>query len=278
MTDLLRAIVLGLVEGATEFLPISSTGHLIVVGHWLGFVGERANVFEIVIQLGAVLAVAWHYRGVLLRLLRSVAQPGSTSDDATSARRVLVALGVAFLPAAVVGLVAHRWITTHLFRPGVVAWALVGGGALMWGVESWRRPPRVHTLAGLPLGTAFGIGVAQVAALLPGMSRSASTIIGALALGVARPAAAEFSFLLAIPVMVAATALGLVTHAELLRGTDLPVFAAGFATAFGSALVAIRLLLRYVARHDFRAFAAYRVALGGLLLLAIATGWMASGA
>lgn len=278
MTDLLRAVVLGLVEGATEFLPISSTGHLIVVGHWLGFVGERANVFEIVIQLGAVLAVAWQYRGLLRRLLRSVAQPGSTSDETASARRLLVALGIAFLPAGVVGLFAHRWITAHLFRPDVVAWALVGGGGAMWLIEARRRAPRVETLSALPFPTAFGIGMAQVAALLPGVSRSAATIIGALVLGVARPAAAEFSFLLALPVMVAATALGLATHADLLRGADLPVFAAGFVTAFGAALVAIRLLLRYVARHDFRGFAAYRIALGGLLLLAIATGWMASGA
>lgn len=165
-----------------------------------------------------------------------------------------------------VGFLTHKWITAHLFDPRIVAWALVTGGILMWVIESLPRISRVDRLSAMPYGTALGIGVAQVASLVPGVSRSASTIMGALLLGVARPAAAEFSFLLAIPVMFAATALGLASNVALLRITDIPVFAVGFVTAFASALVAIRFLLRFVARHDFRPFALYRIVLGAVLL------------
>lgn len=271
MTDLVRAVTLGLVEGATEFIPVSSTGHLILVGHWLGFVGARAAVFEIVIQLGAILAVVWQYpwqyREMLAGRLRDLVLPDRPGADPAGARRLVLALTVAFLPAAVVGFLTHRWITAHLFTPATVAWALVGGGVLMWAVESRRRRPRVETVSGLPLGTAFRIGLAQVASLLPGVSRSAATIMGALVLGVARPAAAEFSFLLAIPVMVAATALGLFSDVGLLRAADVPVFVAGFVTAFVSALFAIRFLLRFVGRHDFRGFALYRIVVGVVILV-----------
>ena len=272
--DLVRAFILGIVEGATEFIPISSTGHLILAGHWLGFVGERAAVFEIVIQFGAILAVVWHYRAMLARLASGLVDEDREDSDERGNRRLLLALLLAFLPAAFVGLLTHRWITAYLFNPVMVAWALIGGGILMWVLETLPRVPRVDRVAALPLSTAFGIGVAQVASLVPGMSRSAATIMGALVLGVARPAAAEFSFLLAIPVMIAASALGLASSADVLRASDAPVFAVGLLTSFISALLAIRFLLRFVAHHDFRVFALYRIAVGGLLLSAIGRGWI----
>jgi undecaprenyl-diphosphatase len=266
VNDLLSAFILGIVEGATEFIPVSSTGHLILAGHWLGFTGERANLFEIVIQLGAILAVVWQYREMLARLIRDFFV---TNAESPVARRVVFALVVAFLPAALVGLATHKWITAHLFRPVVVAWALVVGGLVILLVERLRRDatPRVHAVAEVPLGVAFGIGLAQVLSLIPGTSRSAATIIGALVLGVARPAATEFSFLLAIPVMFAASGLGLVSDYKLLHASDLPVFAIGFVTAFASALIAIRWLLRLVAHRTFEPFAWYRIAFGAVLLV-----------
>lgn len=274
MNDILKAVILGVVEGATEFLPVSSTGHLILVGHWLGFVGERANLFEIVIQLGAILAVIWQYRAMLIRLAGDLARRQPTRGSTSGARRLFVALAIAFMPAAIVGFLTHKWITARLFNPEVVAWALVGGGILMWAIETWPRTARVLEAESIRPRTAFGIGLAQVASLVPGMSRSASTIMGALWLGVARPAAAEFSFLLAIPVMFAATGLGLFSEGTLLQAGDIPVFVVGFLTAFASALIAIRLFLRFVARHDFRGFAIYRIVFGLFLLAAVHRGWM----
>lgn len=274
MMDVVRAIVLGVVEGATEFIPVSSTGHLILVGHWIGFIGARANVFEIVIQLGAILAVVWQYRSVLLGMTLDAVMPGKRHSAEGGSRRLMVALAVAFLPAAVVGFLTHRWITAHLFTPRVVATALVVGGIAMWAIEARPRRVRVDRVAAIPLSTALGIGIAQIASLVPGTSRSAATILGALLFGVARPAAAEFSFLLAIPIMVAATALGLTSNLDLLRVSDAPIFIAGFATAFVAGLISIRLLLRFVTRHDFRSFAIYRIVLGAILLALIARGGM----
>lgn len=266
-SDWLRALILGLVEGATEFIPVSSTGHLILVGHWLRFTGTRAAVFEVVIQLGAILAVVWQYRAMLLHLVRHL------STDA-AARRLVLALVVAFLPAAVIGLLTHKWIQAHLFRPLTVAWALVVGGVLILVVERMHPPARARSMGEIGLRTAFGIGLAQVLALFPGMSRSAATIMGGLALGVERPAATEFSFLLALPVMFAASGLDLVSYRSVLSTADVPIFAIGLVTAFFSALVVIRVLIRFVASHTFARFAWYRIALGGALLLAMYGGWL----
>lgn len=274
MNDLLKAIILGVVEGATEFIPVSSTGHLILVGHWLHFVGARANVFEIVIQLGAILAVIWQYRTKLRQVAYAAIAPSASPAAATASRRLCLALALAFLPAAVVGFLTHKWITAHLFTPRVVAWALVVGGVLMWMIEARPRQARVDNVASIPLVTAFGIGVAQLASLVPGTSRSASTILGGLLLAVARPAAAEFSFLLAIPIMLAAAALGLVSSLSFLRPSDLPLFLTGFVTAFVSGLISIRLLIRFVARHDFRSFAVYRIIVGVVLLVLLSRGAM----
>lgn len=266
MVDLWRALVLGVVEGATEFIPVSSTGHLIIVGHLLNFTGERANLFEIVIQLGAILGVVWHYRAMLWRTMRDASRE---SPGSSGARWLLLTLAVAFLPAAVVGLASHHWITAHLFRPDTVAWALLAGGIAILLVERLRPLPTHTDPTALPIRVALGVGIAQILSLFPGVSRSAATIMGGLVCGVARPAAAEFSFLLAIPVMFAATGLSLHSDWNMLHVEDAPLFAVGLISAFLTALVAIRLLLRLVSRDSFAVFAWYRIMLGALLILAL---------
>ena len=270
--DFFRALILGLVEGATEFIPVSSTGHLILVGHWLAFTGRRAAVFEIVIQLGAILAVAWQYRAMLVAMARDLVRRDAPGHP--RARHFLIAIAVAFMPAAVVGLLTHDWITDHLFRPLTVACALVVGGIAMLIVERVHRSVRVTTVDEMPLSIAFGIGLAQVLSLFPGISRSGATIMGALAIGVARPAATEFSFLLALPVMFAATGLDLVSNRDILTAADVPLYAVGLVTSFISALVVIRFLIRFVARHTFDGFGWYRIALGVVLLGAMGMGWI----
>lgn len=268
---LLHALLLGLVEGITEFLPVSSTGHLIIAGNWLGDRGEVAKAFEIFIQLGAILAVVWHYRATFVSAVTRAAH-----DDA--ARRFLASLVVAFLPAAVVGLLAHTWIKAHLFSPAVVAWSLIVGGVAILVIERWRAavPPDARTHAEradtVDLRTALGVGVAQMLSLVPGVSRSGSTIMGGLALGLSRPVATEFSFFLAVPVMAAATVYDLWSSRGALSSADAPAFVVGTVTAFVSALVVVRLFLRYVARHSFAGFAWYRIAFGAVLLALLASG------
>lgn len=266
MNDLLQATVLGIVEGATEFLPVSSTGHLILVGNAIGFTGERAALFEVVIQLGAILAVVWNYRTMLARLVRQAVFP---QDGTTKARRLFRDLLVAFIPAAIAGLTGHKWITARLFNPAVVASSLIAGGFVILVIERFRPAPRAQTITEIPLRVALGIGLAQILSLIPGTSRAATTIIGGVALGVSRPAATEFSFLLAIPVMFAATGLAGIESMSTLSRADLPVFAVGFVTAFCAALIAIRALLRFVSHHSFVGFAWYRIALGALILIGL---------
>jgi undecaprenyl-diphosphatase len=255
--DLFVAAALGLVEGVTEFLPISSTGHLIVAGEWLGWTGPRAATFEIFIQLGAILAIVWLYRDRLAATARHPFRP--------EGRAFWLPLLVAFLPAAVVGLLLHHWIKAVLFRPAVVAGALVVGGLVILVIERARPAERVTDATRMPLGTAFGIGLAQVLSLIPGTSRSGATILGAYALGCTRPAATLFSFFLAIPVMVAATLFDLASAWHTLGPADILPFAVGFVTAFVSAVVVVRAFLRYVASNTFTAFAWYRIAFGLLL-------------
>ncbi|PYP66941.1 MAG: undecaprenyl-diphosphate phosphatase [Gemmatimonadetes bacterium] len=246
MPTIITAIILGLVEGATEFLPVSSTGHLILAGHALGFVGPRADAFEIIIQLGAILAVVWLYRGLLWRVVRD-------GLAVAESRRFILALFVAFLPAAIVGLLTHHWIIAHLFTPAVVIAALILGGVAIIAIERWRPAPRIETV--MQIG--YWIGIAQVFSLVPGVSRSGATIMGALLAGVGRPAAAEFSFLLAIPVMFAATGLNLWENRRLLSGSDALIFAVGFVVSFASALVVVRWLIRFVSHRSFDLFAWY---------------------
>jgi undecaprenyl-diphosphatase len=258
--SLLAAVVLGLVEGATEFIPVSSTGHLIVASAWLGRTDAAAKTFDIFIQLGAILAIVWLYRVRLTGALLAARR------DAAS-RQLLVNLVIAFLPAAIVGFLLHDWIKEHLFRVPVVAAALVVGGIAILLIERWRPGERVEEVDRLPPGTALGIGLAQVLSLVPGTSRSGATILGGYALGLSRRAATEFSFFLAIPVMFAATLYDLLKSAGSLTAADAPAFAVGFVVAFLTALVVVQGFLRYVSRHSFTAFAWYRIVFGALLLL-----------
>jgi undecaprenyl-diphosphatase len=257
---LLKAALLGLVEGATEFIPVSSTGHLIVVSRWLDLVDERAKTFDIFIQLGAILAVVWLYRARLLQMARSLGSGGG-------AGRLALNLAIAFLPAALVGFLAHDWIKEHLFTTTVVALALVIGGVLILVIERWAPRSTVSDVQAIPAPTALGVGIAQVLSLVPGTSRSAATILGGYGLGLSRVTATEFSFLLAIPVMLAATLYDLLKSWSILAPSDAPMFAVGFVVSFIAALVVIRGFLVYVARHSFAAFAWYRIGFGLLLLL-----------
>lgn len=257
---LLKGALLGLVEGATEFIPVSSTGHLILVSSWLGLIDERAKTFDIFIQLGAILAIVWLYR---VRLAGSVL---AARRDAPS-RRLLVGLFIAFLPAAVVGFLTHDWIKTRLFNPTVVAAALVVGGILILLIERWAPQPRIGDVYEVPARTALGIGLAQVLSLIPGTSRSGATIMGGYALGLSRTAATEFSFFLAIPVMLTATTYDLLKSWSVLAVTDIPLFVVGFIVSFVSALVVVKAFLAYVSGHSFRVFAWYRIAFGTVLLL-----------
>jgi undecaprenyl-diphosphatase len=257
---ILEAVILGLVEGATEFIPVSSTGHLIVVGEWLGQVGERAKTFDIFIQLGAILAIVWLYRARLTDTLRA-----ARTDP--KSRRFLVNLLIAFLPAALVGFLVHDWLKEHLFRIDVVAAALVVGGILILLIERWRPRVRYQNVMDLPPTIALGVGLAQVLSLVPGTSRSGATIMGGYALGLSRTAATEFSFFLAIPVMFAATGYDLLKSLSTLTAADVPFFAVGFLVSFLSALAIVKVFLSYVSNHSFSVFAWYRIVFGALLLL-----------
>jgi undecaprenyl-diphosphatase len=259
--DLLwKAAVLGLVEGATEFVPVSSTGHLILVSNWLQLVDERAKTFDIFIQLGAILAVVWLYRR---RLAGAVVSAGRNPES----RHFLLNLLIAFLPAAIIGFLAHDWIKARLFTPVVVAAALVAGGLVILLIE-WLQPrERVLDVADVRPPTALGVGLAQVLSLVPGTSRSGATIMGGYALGLSRRAATEFSFFLSIPVMFAATLYDLLKSRGALGAADIPAFAVGFTVAFVSALIVVKAFLSYVSRHSFSVFAWYRIALGAVILL-----------
>ena len=257
----LKAAALGLVEGATEFIPVSSTGHLILAGRWLAFEGQTATTFEIFIQLGAILAVLWLYRG---RVFGALAEARSSPI----ARRFLVNLLIAFLPAAVLGLLIHDFITDRLFTPRVVAATMLLGGVAILCVERWRPAASTRSVDEISYAKALGIGLAQCLSLVPGVSRSGATIMGALALGTERVAATEFSFFLSIPVMFAASGYDLLENRDALSVADLPVFALGFGVSFLSALVVVKALLGFVSRHSFVPLAWYRI-LFGLVLLAI---------
>ena len=257
---LVKAAVLGVVEGLTEFLPISSTGHLILAGDLLDFSDEKAKVFEIVIQCGAILAVVWVYHAKLLDVLRRLG-----SDRA--AQRFAANLLVAFLPAAVLGLLFERTIKAALFKPVPVAIAfVVGAVAILWAERRDHRI-RVESVDDMTWKDALKVGLAQCLALIPGTSRAGSTIVGGLLFGLSRRAATEFSFFLAIPVLFAASGYELVKHRALLSGSDLELFAVGFAAAFASAFLCVRWLLRYIIHHDFTAFAWYRIAFGLIVLI-----------
>lgn len=259
MSDLLAAAILGLVEGVTEFIPVSSTGHLIIAADLLGRTGETWKTFEVVIQLGAIFAVLWIYRELFFRVALGLRR----SEES---RRFVLNLVAGFLPAAVIGLLARDYIKAHLFGVRTVAVGLIVGAIGIFVVERLAPPPRVQETAQLSLRTAFGVGLIQVLALYPGVSRSGATIMGAYALGCSRRVAAEFSFFLAVPVLVAASALDLYKSRDFLTAADAPVFGVGLLVSFVSALVVIKMFLRYVSTSSFQPFAWYRLALGALLL------------
>ena len=256
----IEALVLGLLEGFTEFLPISSTGHLIIAADFLGFTGEKAKTFEIVIQLGAILAICWHYRAKITELAC-----GLPAD--AKAQSFVFNLFVAFVPAALLGLLLHGYIKEYLFNPFNVAIALIIGGGIILLIE--RRPylPRIHTMDELRWTDALKIGCCQAFSLIPGTSRSGATIMGGLVFGLSRQAATEFSFFLAIPTMFAATLYDLYKNWNLLQAPDTGLFAVGFLAAFTSAFFAVKFLLHYIANHTFKAFAYYRIIFGMIVLI-----------
>jgi undecaprenyl-diphosphatase len=262
---LVKAAILGVVEGLTEFLPVSSTGHLIIAGDLLGFNDQRAKVFEIAIQLAAILAVVWEYRAKIAEVLLGLpSQP--------VARRFALNLIIAFLPSAVLGLLLAGYIKAYLFNPLTVATAFIVGGLLILWAERRDHQVRVYSVDDMTWRDALKVGFAQSAALIPGTSRSGATIIGGLFFGLDRRVATEFSFFLAIPTMFAATLYDVYKHRDVLSLDDLPLFLVGGVMSFVSAFLAVRGLLRYISRHDFTLFAWYRIAFGILVLVTAYTG------
>ena len=255
------AAVLGVIEGLTEFIPVSSTGHLIFASDLIGFDPPYAKLFEIVIQLGAILAVCWLYRAKLIEVAFGALK---NPEDFRFARNVLVA----FLPAVVIGVLAYGFIKRVLFSPWVVAVSLIVGGLAIFVIEAVRKTPRHQVIDRFPVGTAVGVGLCQTVAMIPGVSRSGATIMGALLLGVDRKAATEFSFFLAIPTMLAATVYDLWKNRHGLTPEGLDVIAIGFVVAFLSALPVVRAFVGFVSRHGFAPFAWYRIFIG-LVMIAI---------
>ena len=257
--DILKAVILGIVEGVTEFLPISSTGHLILAGSILSFTGERAKVFEIFIQLGAILSVVWIYRAKILNVISNIGKK--------EANRFIINILIAFLPAALIGLKIHSYIKVNLFNPFTVSFALIFGGIAILVIERFVKNSDISGVDNISPRSALGVGFAQVLSLFPGVSRSGATIMGGLVAGLDRKTATEFSFFLAIPTMFAATTYDLLKNIKYLSLSDFPRFATGFIVAFITALIVIKAFLSFITRHDFSAFAYYRIIFGIIVLL-----------
>ncbi len=268
--DLLLAIhtlILGIVEGLTEFLPISSTGHLILVGDLLNFNDEKGKLFELVIQMGAIFAVCWEYRKRIYATFSGLHQRKKIAQQFT------LNLVIAFFPAALLGFLFSKYIKALLFKPIPVALAFIIGALIIFWAEKRAHTVRIHTVDELSKWDAIKLGLAQSVALIPGTSRSGATIIGGLLFGLSRQAATEFSFFLAIPTLTAASLYDLYKHRELLDlAADAPHFLLGMVAAFGSALLAIKALLRYISEHDFVIFAWYRLFFGAVVLITAYSG------
>ena len=259
---LIKAAILGIVEGLTEFLPISSTGHLILAGELLGFNDDKGKAFLIMIQTGAMLAVMWQYRAKFLDLTIGL----FTRRDA----QIFVAkLFVAFLPAAIVGLLFGSWIKEVLFGPIPVALALIAGAFVILAVERFYKSWRIDSIEAMTFRDALMVGIAQCFSLIPGVSRAGATIIGGMLCGLSRKAATEFSFFLAVPTLIAAGGYDFVKHRSEFSAGDIEILAVGTIVSFVAALVCIRWLLRYVATHTFNIFAWYRIALGAIILIVL---------
>ncbi|WP_028490461.1 undecaprenyl-diphosphate phosphatase [Thiothrix lacustris] len=263
---LLKAAIMGLVEGATEFLPISSTGHLILAGDLLNFMDhDKRGVFEIAIQLGAILAIVWEYR---TRFVSTFAGMGRDPI----ANRLIINLAIAFLPLAILGLMFGDIIKAYLFKPVPVAIAFIVGAFIILWAEKRQHNVTIQTVDDIRPIDALKLGFAQAVALIPGMSRSGSTIIGGLFFGLSRKAAAEFSFFLAVPTLGIASVYSMYKERALLSMDDMGAWAMGFVFAFISAMIAVRALIRYVSNHDFTIFAWYRIAFGVIVLITAYTG------
>jgi undecaprenyl-diphosphatase len=265
---LVKAAIMGIVEGLTEFLPISSTGHLILAGHLLGLQGERDKVFEIAIQTGAILAVIIVYWQKIRSTL--VALPSDRE-----AQRFSLNVLVAFIPAVVLGLTLGKLIKEHLFTPGVVATTFILGGFIILWAEGRKHPAvRIQEVEEMRWTDALKLGLVQCLALVPGTSRSGATIIGGMLLGLSRKAATDFSFYLAIPTLIGAGVYSLYKERASLGADDIPMFLIGLLFSFVSAWLCVRWLLRYISTHDFKPFAWYRIAFGIVVLLTSWTGWI----
>jgi len=262
----LVAALLGLLEGLTEFLPVSSTGHLLLAGHFLGF-ESKGKTFEVVIQLGAILALFTVYAALVLRLvLRARSDP--------AARRSILSILLAFFPAVVVGVLAHDFIKTVLFEtPKLIAVMLILGGLVLLVIDRIAPPPVHHSALELPLGKSLAIGFCQCVAMIPGVSRSGATIVGALLMGVEKRAAAEFSFLLSLPTMGAAVAYDLYQNRDVLDFAALWEIAIGFSVAFVTAILVVRWVLNFISRHGYALFGWWRIIVGSAALLALSLGF-----
>jgi undecaprenyl-diphosphatase len=266
-----KAVIMGIVEGLTEFLPISSTGHLILAGSLLNFTGEKVKVFEIVIQGGAMLAVIWEYRVKIGSVLA-----GMFSD--AKAQKFVINLVIAFLPAAALGFLFSKKIKAVLFFAIPVALAFIVGGLIILWVERRNKlnpkAARIDSVDDMSALDALKIGCAQAFALIPGTSRSGATIIGGMLFGLSRKAATEFSFFLAIPTLLAATVYSLFKERALLSAADIPLFTVGTLAAFISAFFCVRWLLRYISSHDFTVFAWYRIVFGLVIIASYYGNWV----
>ena len=266
MSDTLRAVILGIIEGVTEFLPVSSTGHLLLAGRFFGLGEDNFwKSFDILIQLGAILAIVAIY---FTKLWRVALGMFSNSED----RRFVIGLLIAFLPAVIIGLIAGKAIKEHLFDPWVVCFSLIVGGAILLWVDQIDNNPHEHDAMRFPLMTYLWIGVAQCLAMIPGVSRSGASIVAAMLLGADKRAAAEFSFFLAIPTMVGAFAYDFYKSRGEMTSDHLGVIAVGFVVSFITALIVVKTFLGYVTRHGFTLFAWWRVIVGTLGLIALAMG------
>ncbi|WP_124308535.1 undecaprenyl-diphosphate phosphatase [Pseudomonas chlororaphis] len=262
-----QALILGVVEGLTEFLPISSTGHQIIVADLLNFGGERAMAFNIIIQLGAILAVVWEFRRKILDVVTGL-------PTQRNAQRFTINLLIAFMPAVVLGVIFADLIHEYLFNPITVATALVVGGLVMLWAERRQHEIHANSVDEISWKDALKVGFAQCLAMIPGTSRSGSTIIGGLLFGLSRKTATEFSFFLAMPTMVGAAVYSGYKYRNLFQPDDLPVFAVGFITSFIFAMIAVRGLLKFIANHSYAAFAWYRIAFGLVILATWQFGWV----
>ncbi|RWO52850.1 undecaprenyl-diphosphate phosphatase [Mesorhizobium sp.] len=259
---IVEALLLGMIEGMTEFIPVSSTGHILLAGHFLGF-HSTGKAFEILIQLGAILAILSVYFHRLWQMLVDLPRDRVT-------RHFVLGILVAFLPAAVIGALAHGFIKTVLFEsPSLICVMLIIGGLVLLWVDRFKPKPLYHDVERFPLRLYLQIGLFQCLSLIPGTSRSGSTIVGALLLGVDKRAAAEFSFFLAMPTMVGAFAFDLFKNRNVLTSADLPIIAAGFIAAFVAALIVVRFLLNYVSRHGYSLFGWWRLVIGTVGLAAL---------